>query len=199
MVAKVRGLPGFIKTRPKWMLPRFSSIGFTRSLSPIETPPVVTRTFAPWAIAASSILSRLPCSSPTMPMSSTVALSAWQAAMSMALFESRTVPRGSEPTGASTSASSSPVEQIATTACGRTEGRTMPTVASRPTSAGPTKSPAFNTLSPTAMSDAVSRIFCRALPALSTLTRSGAPWSFCVSSIITTASAPAGTHPPVVM
>lgn len=34
MVAKVRGLPGFIKTRPKWMLPRFSSIGFTRSLSP---------------------------------------------------------------------------------------------------------------------------------------------------------------------
>ena len=45
-VAKVVGLPGFIETRPKWMVPpsERSSVGFSRSSSPMETPPEVMRT-----------------------------------------------------------------------------------------------------------------------------------------------------------
>ena len=45
-VAKVVGFPGFIATRPKWMVP-FSEcwiVGLRRSSSPSETPPVVMRT-----------------------------------------------------------------------------------------------------------------------------------------------------------
>lgn len=44
MVAKVVGLPGFMATRPKWMVPprERSMVGLRRSSSPIETPPVVT-------------------------------------------------------------------------------------------------------------------------------------------------------------
>lgn len=44
MVAKVVGLPGFMFTRPKWIVPprERSIVGFRRSSSPIETPPVVT-------------------------------------------------------------------------------------------------------------------------------------------------------------
>ena len=40
-----------------------------------------------------------------------------QAATNIALFESRTVPRGSEPTGASALANSSPVDVMPTTTC----------------------------------------------------------------------------------
>jgi hypothetical protein len=42
-VAKVVGLPGFMATRPKWIVParERSIVGFRRSSSPIETPPVV--------------------------------------------------------------------------------------------------------------------------------------------------------------
>ena len=36
-VAKVAGLPGFILTRPKCTVPSFSSIGLTRSESPMLT------------------------------------------------------------------------------------------------------------------------------------------------------------------
>lgn len=45
-VAKVVGLPGFISTRPKWIVPprERSRVGFRRSSSPMETPPVVIRT-----------------------------------------------------------------------------------------------------------------------------------------------------------
>lgn len=39
MVAKVRGLPGFILTFPKCTLPCFSSKGLMKSLLPMETPP----------------------------------------------------------------------------------------------------------------------------------------------------------------
>lgn len=39
MVAKVRGLPGFILTLPKYTLPCLSSKGLMKSLSPMETPP----------------------------------------------------------------------------------------------------------------------------------------------------------------
>lgn len=44
IVAKVVGLPGFMATRPKWMVPpkERSMTGLRRSSSPIETPPVVT-------------------------------------------------------------------------------------------------------------------------------------------------------------
>jgi hypothetical protein len=43
-VAKVVGLPGFMFTRPKWIVPprERSIVGFRRSSSPIDTPPVVT-------------------------------------------------------------------------------------------------------------------------------------------------------------
>lgn len=46
MVAKVVGFPGFIDTRPKWIVPPKdrSMVGFRRSSSPMETPPVVTMT-----------------------------------------------------------------------------------------------------------------------------------------------------------
>ena len=45
-VAKVVGLPGFMETRPKWMVPlrERSMVGLRRSSSPIETPPEVTMT-----------------------------------------------------------------------------------------------------------------------------------------------------------
>ena len=43
-VAKVNGLPGFIRTFPKWTVPRFARSGLTRSRSPIETPPEQIRT-----------------------------------------------------------------------------------------------------------------------------------------------------------
>lgn len=38
------GLPGFMATRPKWMVPPRdrSMVGLRRSSSPIDTPPVVT-------------------------------------------------------------------------------------------------------------------------------------------------------------
>ena len=39
MVAKVRGLPGFILTFPKCTLPCLSSKGLMKSRSPMETPP----------------------------------------------------------------------------------------------------------------------------------------------------------------
>lgn len=44
IVAKVVGLPGFMATRPKWIVPPRdrSMVGFRRSSSPMETPPVVT-------------------------------------------------------------------------------------------------------------------------------------------------------------
>ena len=49
MVAKVVGFPGFIFTRPKWIVPprARSMVGFRRSSSPIETPPevMITSTF----------------------------------------------------------------------------------------------------------------------------------------------------------
>ena len=49
IVAKVVGLPGFIATRPKCIVPfkDRSIVGFNKSNSPIETPPVViiTSTF----------------------------------------------------------------------------------------------------------------------------------------------------------
>jgi hypothetical protein len=38
-VAKVSGLPGFMNTLPKWIVPLASNKGFTQSLSPIDTPP----------------------------------------------------------------------------------------------------------------------------------------------------------------
>lgn len=38
-VAKVRGFPGFINTRPKCTLPFLSSRGLRRSRSPMDTPP----------------------------------------------------------------------------------------------------------------------------------------------------------------
>ena len=43
MVAKVVGLPGFMLTRPKWIVPprERSMVGLRRSSSPMETPPVV--------------------------------------------------------------------------------------------------------------------------------------------------------------
>ena len=43
MEAKVVGFPGFMETRPKWMVParERSMVGLRRSSSPIETPPVV--------------------------------------------------------------------------------------------------------------------------------------------------------------
>lgn len=48
IVAKVVGLPGFIETRPKWIVPLrlCSMVGFMRSSSPMDAPPVVTRTSA---------------------------------------------------------------------------------------------------------------------------------------------------------
>jgi len=53
IVAKVRGLPGFIKTRPKWMVPLFSSIGFTRSLSPCVHTVSLSPSIHPLSWAAS--------------------------------------------------------------------------------------------------------------------------------------------------
>ena len=45
-VAKVVGFPGFMETRPKWIVPPRdrSIVGLRRSSSPIETPPDVTMT-----------------------------------------------------------------------------------------------------------------------------------------------------------
>lgn len=45
IVAKVVGLPGFMETRPKWIVPpnERSMVGLSRSSSPIDTPPVVMR------------------------------------------------------------------------------------------------------------------------------------------------------------
>lgn len=43
MLANVVGFPGFIATRPKWIVPsnRRSTTGLMRSLAPIDVPPVV--------------------------------------------------------------------------------------------------------------------------------------------------------------
>jgi len=46
IVANVVGLPGFMATRPKWMVPPRECwiVGLRRSSSPMETPPVVIST-----------------------------------------------------------------------------------------------------------------------------------------------------------
>lgn len=61
IVAKVVGLPGFIDTRPKWMVPPSfrSMVGLSKSSSPMETPPVVITT-STLANAERSFSSRVP-------------------------------------------------------------------------------------------------------------------------------------------
>mmetsp|Transcript_8163 Transcript_8163/g.19956 ORF Transcript_8163/g.19956 Transcript_8163/m.19956 type:complete len:232 (+) Transcript_8163:232-927(+) len=195
MVAHVSGLPGFISTRPKWMTPLRCRRGFTRSLSPIETPPEVTRMSAPREIALSNRSSSASAVSLAMPMSSALAPSASHAAISIARFESLTTP-GLRGPWSSGSASSSPVERTATVGWGLTMAVTAPTVARRPTSAGPTTSPRERTPSPASMSEPTSRIIPRGCAAL--LMRTEPSASLSVSSTMTTASAPSGTGPPVV-
>ena len=56
-------------TRPKCTTPRASSSGFTRSRSPIDTPPDVTSTSAPAASAASRRDAKPPASSAARPRS----------------------------------------------------------------------------------------------------------------------------------
>ena len=46
VIIDIKSHPGFILTRPKWITAPMlrSSVGFNRSISPIDTPPVVIKT-----------------------------------------------------------------------------------------------------------------------------------------------------------
>lgn len=61
IVAKVVGLPGFMATLPKWIVPfsDLSMVGLRRSSSPIDTPPVVMTT-STFSNALFSLLSKAP-------------------------------------------------------------------------------------------------------------------------------------------
>ena len=61
MEARVVGLPGFMETRPKWIVPpsERSIVGLRRSSSPMDTPPVVIRTSATRKLSR-NLLSRCP-------------------------------------------------------------------------------------------------------------------------------------------
>eukprot|EP00967_Tisochrysis_lutea_P127499 scaffold216957_cov27-Tisochrysis_lutea.AAC.2 len=87
-VAKVSGLPGFIRTRSNSSVPRRSSVSPRKSRAPIETPPELMRMSHSWA----SALSRAQLSSwrpsATIPRSSGMAPSASTAASNAARFES---------------------------------------------------------------------------------------------------------------
>mmetsp|Transcript_67388 Transcript_67388/g.213307 ORF Transcript_67388/g.213307 Transcript_67388/m.213307 type:complete len:214 (+) Transcript_67388:433-1074(+) len=198
--AKVRGLPGFILTRPKCTVPQLSSSGLTRSRSPMETPPLVSSTSAPLASAARNLHSRSPSVSLAIPRSTTSHPRPSAAARSIARFESRICPGPSLAVLGSTI--SSPVESTATVGRGCAHTCVAPTVARSPTSAACSLSPARSTLCPALMSKPTGRISAPACTASRIFTMrfpsTSAGASF-VRSTITTASAPGGTGPPVVM
>mmetsp|Transcript_32455 Transcript_32455/g.71688 ORF Transcript_32455/g.71688 Transcript_32455/m.71688 type:complete len:300 (-) Transcript_32455:476-1375(-) len=155
-VAKVRGLPGFILTRPKCTVPLRSSRGLIRSRSPMETPPEVTSTSTPSRIALSSAPSRCPSVSRAIPRSVTLAPPLIAAATSMERFASRIWPGPSGEVPGSTT--SSPVDSTPTWGLPYTLSWVAPTVARMPTSATPTTSPCSRTVAPVMMSEPTGRM-----------------------------------------
>ena len=111
-MAKVNGLPGFMKTRRTWTLTPVSSpiSALTRSNSPIETPPLVTTTSLA-AIRSSRSARRGSRSSGAFPDQTTSAPSPRRAAIRLNRFESRICPG---PRGCPGSTSSSPVDRTLT-------------------------------------------------------------------------------------
>ena len=204
-VAKVNGLPGFMRTFPKWTVPRFARSGLTRSRSPIETPPEHIRT------SQSSVdraLSRASSSavdeSFAMPRSIGVAPREAEAERRRGRLTSKMRPEGvvDSSEDASASRSSSPVLRTPTRGWRCTLTVRQPTVASRPTSAGPIRSLARRMIVPRGMSEPTARTSAPGFIAFAKemLEESGvAGASPSVQlSIWTTASVPGGIGAPVV-
>mmetsp|Transcript_47855 Transcript_47855/g.89117 ORF Transcript_47855/g.89117 Transcript_47855/m.89117 type:complete len:212 (-) Transcript_47855:411-1046(-) len=201
-VAKVSGFPGFIRTRPKCTEPLSSSSGLMRSRSPMETPPEVSSTSAPHASAASNWAAMDALVSKAIPRSKVRAPHACAAARSMLRLESRIWPGFRWPGSVAGSTTSSPLDITATLGAANTCTVAAPAPARRPTSPGPSTSPACRMVWPAWMSQPTGRMSWPLLAPSSMRTRrlpSEHTGKTLVRSTITTASAPLGTGPPVVM
>jgi len=137
-------MPGFSFTLPTSTLPRDSSSGLTRSCVPTETPPEVTRASTSRSASMTSLRSASGSSGP-MPSPFTSAPPSRSAASSAQRLESTIWPGPGFPP---TSTSSSPVDINATRGRRNTGSRGKPSAAARPSSAGPSCSPADSTRSP---------------------------------------------------
>lgn len=127
--ANVVGLPGFILILPKNTYPCYCKNGLIKSSSPILTPPVVTikSQFELNLLCSSSVES---C---TLPKSVTVHGNCANIIISIALFESLILPRGTS--FASGDTSSFPVLKTPTLGCWYTLTESLPIVHSSPISA----------------------------------------------------------------
>ena len=194
MVPNARGLAGLMATCIQRMSPMRSSTTFTKSKSPMLTPPVVTsasQDSAPARRAASMAAS----SSRTSPRSTASKPLSATNERRVSRLESRIWPGCS---GEPSSTSSSPVEITPTRGRGTTDTSRSPTVASSPRWPGLSTAPGSSTRSPGTTSSPTGRMWLPSGTAwvTTTVSPSGVP---SVSSTITMASAPGGTGAPVMM
>ncbi len=186
----ISGLPGFMAMRQKsTSRPASPSTDCTRSRSPTETPPMVTRASAPRDPSASARIEdsssgAMPRSMASPPLAATSAVSAGPLELTIWLG----------PMGSPGRTTSSPVARSAMRGLRATISQGWFIAAARPMSRAVSRRPARIITSPSRKSMPASRMCCP-LGVLSSI-RTVSP-SRVVSSWMTMASAPAGTGPPV--
>mmetsp|Transcript_2478 Transcript_2478/g.8832 ORF Transcript_2478/g.8832 Transcript_2478/m.8832 type:complete len:329 (-) Transcript_2478:331-1317(-) len=207
-VPNVRGLPGFISTLPKCNSLFASSQLFTRSTSPMETPPDVrTKSVSAKALVMAASVPAM--SSLAMPRSTPSHIpppNSWSSASNMGRLLSQIFPCCSARLRSAplVSSSSSPVDITATRTGLCVHTRCTPTEARRPTSAAPRRTPFCRTVVPGTRSEPTGRM---SWPTLGTARRrrtlaslpSSLRRSSSVHSTITTALQLGGTGAPVMI
>ena len=186
------GCPGRIATRQKCSsTPSEANAPFTWSCSPTDTPPD-THTMSESASARESATRVASAESGTVSLNTTSppARATW--APTVSGFELQIRPgAGSDPGGAS----SSPVASTATRGRRAHAAAPRPTLASTPSSAGPSSVPWVSTVVPARTSSPARRMFAPS-SGVPTSTR---PPAISVRSTGTTVAAPSGTTAPVEM
>eukprot|EP00760_Papus_ankaliazontas_P038070 PhM_4_TR8844/c0_g1_i1/m.55998 len=206
IVANVVGLPGFMLTRPKWIVPPAPRTApLTTSNSPIETPPVESttshlRVYSAWCTLRPVAV----VSSRHMPKSTTSAAgkTLLRADMSIGRLLSKMV-FGLRRAASVASASSSPVDSTPTTTGPYVSTSVTPTEHRSASSTAPSVVPVGSTSCPIFMSVPTGRMSCPTFAAFlmrMEISRSDAASASTssVSSTWITASAPSGTAEPVV-
>src|SRR5215212_3328726 len=191
---KAKGLAGRTATWNHRMSPMRSSTTFTRSTSPMLTPPLVS-TASHRSTAERTAPVMAASSSPPRPRSTGTNPDDASSASSVGRLESRTCPGSS---GAPPPTSSSPVDNTPTRGRRWTATDDAPTLARTPRRPGVRTVPGVTTTSPARRSSPARRT---AVPgSTGTSTTTDAPSADgAVRSTMTTASAPGGTTAPVMM